>query len=387
MRIAASGRHDSVAVPASLSAGVPAVRVSYLHGRPGPHPLQRRLAESIGAEFEYVDFRMRWQDQDRSRLYTAASWLVCAATLPDRSRYELFLVDNLHIGPVLMKRLFLRRDQKLVVHRASHTLYFLLTHRFSQPVERLHLWALGNYDALVCEGEMAVDIAHRLLGDRCPPTYETFIGTPAERQEALADVEPDLEGRRILFIGSGPGDFRLHYKGLDLMIDAVVIAAASNPAIEFDILGEWESRIVAAMTARVPAAIRPRIRFRGRVREIAEWLRRASLYLHCARGDAFPTATIEAMSAGVSPLVSEWTGTKGIVAEVSDRLIAPLDAESIAARISWYFALDAEERRELSRRSRAAARPYTEQAAATHYQATFARIYEDLGLVRGREST
>src|SRR5262249_57572116 len=62
-------------------AGLP-IRVSYLHGRPGPHPLQRRLAESIGAEFRYVDFRMRWQDRDRSRLYTAASWLVCAAALP-----------------------------------------------------------------------------------------------------------------------------------------------------------------------------------------------------------------------------------------------------------------------------------------------------------------
>jgi glycosyltransferase involved in cell wall biosynthesis len=360
----------------------PPLKVSYLHGRPGPHPLQRRLAESVGADFEYVDFRMRWQDQDRSRLYTAASWLVCAATLPDRRSYDVFLVDNLHIGPVLMKRLFLRREQKIVVHLASHTLYFLLTHRFSPPVERLHLWALRNYDALLCEGTMAVDIAHGLLGDRCPPTYETFIGTPAGRQACLSEVEPELESRRILFIGSGPGDFRLHYKGLDLMVDAVAIAAGSDPAIEFDILGEWDEEIVAAMTARVPAAIRPRIHFRGRVDGIADWLRRASLYLHSARGDAFPTATIEAMSAGVSPLVSEWTGTKQVVAEVSDRLIAPLDAASIADRIAWYFALDAEERRELSRRSRAAAGPYTEQAAAAHYQATFARIYEDLGLVR-----
>jgi len=364
------------------ASGLP-LRICYLHGRPGPHPLQRRLAESIGAEFRYVDFRMRWQDQDRSRLYTAASWLVCAATLPDRGSYDVFLVDNLHVGPVLMKRLFLRRDQKIVVHLASHTLYFLLTHRFSRPVERLHLWALRNYDALLCEGEMAVDIVHRLLGDRCPPTYETFIGTPAERQADLGAAEPDLESRRILFIGSGPGDFRLHYKGLDLMIDAVAGAAGSDPAIEFDILGAWDEEIVAALTARVAPALRPRIRFRGPVDGIVDWLRRTSLYLHCARGDAFPTATIEAMSAGVSPLVSEWTGTKQLVAEVSDRLIAPLDAAEIATRISWYFALDAEERLRLSRRSRAAARPYTEQAAGAHYQATFARICEDLGVGQG----
>jgi glycosyltransferase involved in cell wall biosynthesis len=354
--------------------------VRYLHGRPGPHPLQGRVAEAVGGEFEFIDFRMRWQDRSRSRVYTIASWLVCAATLPQRRRHDVFLIDNLHIMPVLMKRLFLRRDQKIVVHLASHTLYFLLTHRFSRLVERVHLWALRSYDALLCEGRMTLDMAHQLLGDSCPPTYETFQGVPAERLATLLAVDPDTTSRRIVFIGSGPGEFRKHYKGLDLMIDAVSLAWDSDPSIEFDILGEWDEGIVTEMTARVPPEARSRICFRGRADRIDPWLRRASLYMHCARGDAFPTATNEAMAAGVVPLVSEWTGTRQIVHDVCDHLIVPLDAAAIAERISWYFALDDEERRRLSRLSRSAVRGYTEQAAIAHYRATFERMCEDLDL-------
>jgi glycosyltransferase involved in cell wall biosynthesis len=354
--------------------------VRYLHGRPGPHPLHGRFAEAVGGEFEFVDFRMRWQDRSRSRLYTIASWLMCAATLPGRREHDVFLVDGIHVSPVLMKRLFLRRNQKIVVHLGSHTMYFLLTHRFSRPVERLHLWALRNYDALICEGRMTVDMAHQLLGDKHPPIYETFIGTPAERVESLLKVEPDLDSRRIVCIANGPGEFRKHYKGLDLMIDAVSIAADADPAIEFDILGEWEREIVEELTAGIPPAARERIRFRGRVDGIADWFRESSLYLQCARGDAFPTATIEAMSAGLVPLVSEWTGTRQIVSEVCYRLIAPLDAAEIAERISWYFALDADDRSQLSGRSRVEAKRYTEQAATAHYHETFATMCADLGL-------
>ena len=362
-----------------------AVRVRYLHGRPGPHPQHGRFAESVGARFDLIDFRLRWQDKSRPKPYVIASWLLCAATLPERRKYDVFLVDNLHIMPVVMKRLFLRKDQKIVAYMGSHTLYFLLSHRFSRLVERLHIWALRNYDAILCEGRMSVDIAQRLLGETHAPIYESLLAPSVERLRRLREVEPDLESRRLLLISSGPGEFRMHYKGLDLMVDAVSIASQSDPTLEFDILGEWDAEIVDAVTARIPSATRQRIRFRGRVDGIADWLQRTALYLHCARGDAFPTATIEAMSAGVVPLVSEWTGTREIVAEVCDRLIAPLNSESIAERILWYFGLAAGERQRLSRRSRIAARPYTQDSASAHFESTFTRMCQDLGLAPTRQ--
>ena len=360
------------------------LRVCYLHGRPGPHPLHGRFAETVGGEFVFIDFRMRWQDQNRSILYRMVSSFVCAATLPKRREYDVILVDNLHIAPVLMKLLFLRKEQKIVVHLGSHTLYFLHSHRFSHMVERIHVWALSHYDALMCEGRMAAEIAQGLLGDRCPPTYETFLGPPAERSQALTALQPALDGKVILFISSGPGPFRMHYKGLDLMIDAFAIAASRDPDLEFNILGDWDREVVERCLSGIPEDVRGRIHFRGRVDDIENWMEKASLYLHCSRGDAFPTATVEAMTAGLVPIVSEWTGTRQIVGEVDARLIAPTDPSSIAERIEWYFDLDESERRRLAVECRRLAQAYTEEKARSHYKKTFTAACRDFGLIESQ---
>jgi glycosyltransferase involved in cell wall biosynthesis len=341
----------------------------------------------IGADFDFIDFRMRWQDKDRPRPYVLASWLMCAATLPRRDEYELFLIDNLHIAPVLMKHLFLRTDQKIVAHLGSHTHYFVLSHQFSPATERLHLWALRNYDALICEGRMTMDIVQRLLGPRCPPTYEVFSGPPPERRSRLTAVVPGLENRRLLFVGGGPSPFRAHYKGLDLMTEAFAIAYAADSALEFDVVGDWDRQTIASLLKRIPNSAADRIHFRGAVHDIAayaELFREASLYLHCTRGDCFPGAPIEAMFAGLVPLISEWTGTRQIVTQISDRLVAPLDAREIARRILWYFALDPGERQRLSRLSQEAVAPYNQEAASVHYAATLDRICADLGLAQSK---
>jgi glycosyltransferase involved in cell wall biosynthesis len=307
------------------------------------------------------------------------SWFVAAAS-PDRKTYDVFLIDNLHISPVLMKRLFLRRDQKVVAHLGSHTLYFLLSHRFSRSVERLHLWALRNYDAVFCEGHMSAEIARVLIGERPTRIYETFLGLPEGQLARLHDVQPDLHGKRIVFIGSGSDDFRMHYKGLDLMTQAVARVCARDPEVTFEIVGEWDRSIAARVIEACPPAARGNIHFRGRVDDVVGVLAGAGLYLHCARGDAFPTATIEAMAAGVVPIVSEWTGTKQLVANISDRLISPLDAGEIASRILWFLGQDADERRELSSLARAAAAPYTAEAAMEHYKNTFDTMCQELGV-------
>src|SRR6266403_368390 len=90
--------------------------VLYLHGRPAAHQMHLRLARTIACATEFVDFRLRWQDRTMNVLYCAASWLLCAATLPKKKKYDAFLVDNVHVAPVLMKLLFLKRRQKIVVH-------------------------------------------------------------------------------------------------------------------------------------------------------------------------------------------------------------------------------------------------------------------------------
>ena len=92
------------------------IKVAYIEGRPSSHPTHAKFAKSVNAEFHFVDFKMRWQDKNRSILYRVTSWLICAFTFPNRKKFNVFYVDNLHFMPVIMKILFLRkRKQKIVV--------------------------------------------------------------------------------------------------------------------------------------------------------------------------------------------------------------------------------------------------------------------------------
>jgi hypothetical protein len=60
--------------------------------------------------------------------------------------------------------------------------------------------------------------------------------------------------------------------------------------------------------------------------------------------------------------------------------VVALDANEIAARIHWYFALDPDARSQLSQRCREAVAGYTEEAAAAQYRETFAALCRDLAV-------
>src|SRR6185312_4840058 len=195
------------------------ITVAYIHGRPSAHPMHQKFAKSVGGEFHYVDFRMRWQDRNRSILYRITSWLVCSFAFPNKKKYQIFLIDNLHFFPVIMKGLHLiSGKQKIVAHMGSHTLYFIYAHRFSKFTEWLHIQALKRYDALICEGKMAVELVKKILGENTPKIYTVFMG-------------------------NGSNKDRMWYKGLDLMVAAFQLAKSKNKELTFTIVGDWEEEV------------------------------------------------------------------------------------------------------------------------------------------------
>src|SRR6185312_10517552 len=212
------------------------ITVAYIHGRPSAHPMHQKFAKSVGGEFHYVDFRMRWQDRNRSILYRITSWLVCSFAFPNKKKYQIFLIDNLHFFPVIMKGLHLiSGKQKIVAHMGSHTLYFIYAHRFSKFTEWLHIQALKRYDALICEGKMAEELVKKILGENTPKIYTVFMGIPKEHYPTEKGITTNLNGNSILFIGNGSNKDRMWYKGLDLMVAAFQLAKSKNKELTFTI--------------------------------------------------------------------------------------------------------------------------------------------------------
>lgn len=357
------------------------IRIAYIHGRPSAHPMHAKFASSIGAEFHFVDFKMRWQDKNMSILYRITSWLVCALTFPNKKKYAIFLVDNLHFMPVIMKSLCLiSKKQKIVAHMGSHTLYFIYAHRFSKLTEWLHIQALKRYDALICEGKMAEVLVKKILGNKTPKLYTVINGIPEEHFPQ--QVKTPLINKNILFIGHGPGKERLWYKGLDLMIASFAIAKIKDPELTFTIVGNWNEEIKKELLGNLDAETRRSIHFVGETSQLGAYIKNSSLYLHCARGEAYGLTVLIAMSYGVPTLVSEWTGTKEIVEQIDKRFIAPLDEKVIAEKIQWYFQLSQKEKQMFSQKFLTIGQNYTEKKALDFHEKTFMKIEKDFGFVK-----
>jgi glycosyltransferase involved in cell wall biosynthesis len=358
------------------------VKVAFIHGRPGPHIMHGRFAESVGGVSHFVDEILPYHEKQNHSRIKYLSWVMNAIFFPKAKKYDVFLVEGPHFPPLLMRLLGkISKKQKLVCHLGSETLYFLYSNYYPERVKNITVRLLEQYDALMCEGKMAADLSQRLLQGKGPKIYATLNGIPAERVNTLMRLNPALDGENIIFISSGPSGWRTWYKGLDMMIEAFHKARQTKPNLQFYIVGKWHEEEKERLLAVCDAESRKGVHFVGETNDIEKYLAMGSLYLHCSRGDAFPTAVMEAMAAGLVPIVSEWTGTKEVVEQADPQLVIPLDMQLTAEKILWYFNLPPEEKKRLSDKGRQVVANYTEDKAIEYYRKTFNRMLEDIGVV------
>ena len=105
------------------------------------------------------------------------------------------------------------------------------------------------------------------------------------------------------------------------------------------------------------------------------------MYFHTSRGDAFPTVVLEAMTAGLIPLVSEWTGSKEFISAVDKNQVVALNEELISLKIIEFTKMALEKRMLLASKMREKSKKYTEEFALKHYQGTFDKVIEDFKLI------
>jgi glycosyltransferase involved in cell wall biosynthesis len=356
-------------------------RVAYLHGRFGPHIMHGRLAKSVNGEFQIIDKYKIWNDGPRSKLYLIYAWIYNAFAFINPGQYSIFLVSGPHFSPIIMKFFRLKSSQKVVAHLGDETMYFLYINYYGRLMKKVLTWLLNQYDALLCEGQMAADLA-RLNGINKPKIYTTYLGVPAERQKLLLELPTQLASNHLIVISTGPKGWRTFYKGIDLMIAAYSRAFEQEKSLQFTIVGEWDSDLQKELLKDCSEACRKSIHFVGQTSDIQHYLARASMYYHVARGDAFPTVVLEGMSAGLIPLVSEWTGSKEVVGKVDKRWVVELDEAAITERILFFTRLPLSEREAVSQKMREASKKYTEAFALEHYQETFQQLRKDLNTDR-----
>jgi glycosyltransferase involved in cell wall biosynthesis len=346
--------------------------ILYLHGRPCSHFLHNSLANSLGVDAKFIDEKYRWQDQGFGIIKNCYAWFMNALAYKKHASYNYILIDGLHFSPVLAKKMgILPKHIKLISHMGNQLPYFMLANKLSKYSIYCHKWLFNNYDYILCEGSLIKEMILTVNPKIKSKLLLTFLGPLTARVDGLRKIKPDFESYNLVTIASGPSQARIYYKGLDIMIDAVVKAKAYLPALRYYILGEWSKEDIASLSRKYTAEAFESVFFVGNTNEIERYLKEAALSIHVARGDAFPTSTIEAMHAGLPVIVSNYTGTKEIIKKTEENLIAQLTTDSLVEKIRWYFDLSLAQKNELSEKLKHVSLFYTEENARKHYKELF----------------
>lgn len=352
------------------------MEIAFVHGRPGPHPFHRLLAESVDSDFIFVDYKMRWHDRETSRTYRYLSMAVCAFLFP--RNYDVIISEGPHAIPVVARFFKIgRKRAKAVALLDNESLYFLKSGFYPPRTHSRLIRLLNKYDALVCVGDYQFELAEELLGKNNgksrPALYKIHSSIKGDRIALFGEVTPNFGARKLLFIGNGPSGWRSYYKGLDILLDALQVVAKELPDIFLTIVGEWEDDHVNELL-KSRQEIKSKVRFAGKVSDLGPFFADSDLYVHPARGEAFGITIIEAMCAGVPCVVSDQTGAKEAVLQVSREMVTGADPASVAEQILKYFGASVEEKKRLSRLSRTVANEYLEERSIYEFRSAIGAI-------------
>ncbi|MFC4438917.1 MULTISPECIES: glycosyltransferase family 4 protein [Natrialbaceae] len=310
-----------------------AVRVAMLHQ--DPHPAHRGFAEAIGADL--VDYhRLALGPLEGTLIEDVVNGLAA----PD---YDVYLVEGSRPLYAALARRF-ARGGKLVYLCADHGLYQLgnadfegesavksVIGRFGTPAVR----AVGRrgIDGVVAVSAFAAGFTRPVVGPDTPiEVAHPFI--QRETYDALGGVRPDLESNVAVTVAR-PWE----YKGVDMLVDAWPRVRESVPDAELHVVGGGHPAEYAET---------PGVRVRGYVEELVDAFAPASLFVQPSRMDTFPVSTLEAMRAGLVPLVTRTAGTRSEAREIDPSLVVTPSERALARGVREYFERRPGERRELA---------------------------------------
>ena len=315
-------------------------------------PVRKIYMDSLEADYQYVDHRLRWHDVPAPAWKKYLSWIVCALTFPNRKKYDIFISSGQHYMPILMKKLgLLRKNQKVVCYQGNETLFFLKAGRYGKYITKALTWQLKQYDAHICLSQLQAQLLNEVIGAQAS-VYCNFNGVEADRLAYLQHLQPALEKPSILFIGNLYAGWRLWYKGIDLLLSVYQKLRQDFPDLQLTIVGEVGEQVMAELSKNFPDELLHQITFTGKVNNLKPYIEQSAIYLHLARGEAFGSAVIEAMAGGLIPVVSEWTGAKEAVEKVDAALVVPLEVETTCEKVKQILLWPSQKKEEISRNAR-----------------------------------
>jgi glycosyltransferase involved in cell wall biosynthesis len=204
--------------------------------------------------------------------------------------------------------------------------------------------------------------------------FVNFNGISIGRSESLRSVSYDPRSNTILFVGNLYSDWRLHYKGIDLLLEAFAKLKELYSSLRLIILGDHDASLLTMIEAKNPTVYRSGVEITGYTQDLSTQFSKACLYVHPSRGDALPNSLTEALYAGVPAVVTEWTGGCHLVEQIDRSLVCAMDSNSVFESIRYFFSLPEQTKQAYSAKAKALASDLTAERALAKFNSIIREI-------------
>lgn len=336
------------------------------------HPVHQGFADSIGAE-PFV-----FSIPELGPLSGTILESVATASNFDIPESDLYLVEHTHtlFSAPLIKQF--HSDATVIFLAADHRLagldgYNLSDRSFPSTIRKvdrlldvalLKILIRRYVDGVIANSAWNADLVHSISDDT--PTRTSLPYIQSEQFDRLVDVTPDLQSKTAVTIGTG-----LDYKGIDRLVDVWPRIRNAHGDATLRVVGpghpdRYERTDGVEVTGFVP--------------DIAAELADAAVYIHPARAEAFGVTVIEAMRAGVPPIVSDMTGAQSEVVRIDESLVTKSEPAAIANRVIEYFDSSVEQRYMWSETARTQSSRFDPSSRKAAFRRSFESLIHEIGL-------
>jgi len=240
--------------------------------------------------------------------------------------------------------------------------FFYLISRSIFPKKLLMKFLLSFVDHIITVSKMNKRLASKYFKSRDIKVVHPF------GVNVNFDISCPLDTSNILFIGSHRAD-----KRFDNLVEAVKILNDDNGNFQLYLIGsccdiieekhDWLHKI-------------------GFTKHPEKYFSRCSFYVHPADFEPFPVSVLEAMSAGIIPIVTENTGQSEVFREhgLDFLILKDNKPKTIAEKIMRVYNRPLHWKRKISRKCKDISRRFSKESQVKEFKEVFNKTLEELGL-------
>jgi len=203
------------------------------------------------------------------------------------------------------------------------------------------------------------------------PKHRLALIENGVRVEEFAGIKPKYASKKMIFVGRISRN-----KRIELLIKAFALAAKNEPKARLYIAGEdWEKILPELKKCTKESEAEEKIKFLGKISdsELKRRMAECAFFASASRFEGFGISAVEAMSAGLVPILQGNDSFREFVAEGKNGFIVDFaDNQKAGKKIAELFTMDGKRLTKTGARARESAQKYSWKERAAEFEKVYA---------------